>query len=171
MRLEILGHHPLFPKYGKDVAKDDKIGQKSPQTSQGVAENVAGRRRERRRASQRTSQASQKTSQDVAGRRRASQGVAGASQARFWQKLSFSRLICPNWAKPWFEIVSDTLSRQKCRFIIELAFSAKHGGKPWFQQRGLCVFQRKLANKVHNLAFAHPTSKPKGCLHPEDPML
>ena len=81
------------------MAKNDKIGQKPPKNvagrrrmSQGVAENVAGRRRKRRRTSQ-------KTSQDVAGRRR----------RVFWQKLSFSQFFCPNWAKPWLELVSDTL--------------------------------------------------------------
>ena len=91
---------PYFPKYGKDVAKNDKIGQKPPKkvagrrrTSQGVAENVAGRRRKRRRRRR--------------GRRRTSQGVF------FWPKLSFSQFFCPNWAKPWLELVSDTLLGSK----------------------------------------------------------
>ena len=136
---------PYFPKHGKDVAKNDKIGQNPPKnvagrrrTSQGVAENVA---------------------ENVAG---VAENVAGRRRRVFWQKLSFSPFFGSNWAKPWLELVSDTPSGESCRFFIETCFSAKHGGKPWFQQGGLCVFQRKLANRVPLLVFG---------LYPAHPML
>ena len=99
MRPEIWDVTLYFPKYGKDVAKTYKIGQKPRQktsqgvagrrrTSQGVAENVAGRRRN-----------VAGVAENVAGRRRTSQGVAGVSQARFLAKTVVFKSFWPKLRK------------------------------------------------------------------------
>ena len=67
---------PYFPKYGKDMAKNDKIGQKPPKTSQGVA----GRRRASQKTSQDVAENVAGVAENVAGRRR-------TSQARFLPKI------------------------------------------------------------------------------------
>ena len=142
---------------------------KHKKTSQGVAGNVTGSRWKRRRASQKTSQASQKTSQDVAGRRRTSQGVAGRRRASQGCRSSvsgkncrFQKVLAQIWRNLLLRQFQTHLQGNDDNLSLKLAFSAKHGRKPWFQQCGLCVF----ANRVHVRAFAHPTCKPRGCLYP-----
>ena len=163
MKPEILGRFPLFSKiwegHGQKWQNRPKTAKKrrraSQKTSQDVAENVAGRRRKRRRRRR-----------NVAGRRR-------ASQARFLAKVVVSTIFLPKLGETLVGASFRHTFGVKMQIFDWNLFSQLNMEENFGFNKvgGLCVFQRKLANRVPLFVFGHPTSKPTYYLYPADPML